>query len=78
MGKKYAPLCDPTCCEISMVLIFLWSSSFSAFCSMQYLKHSTTEVTITALSEGLDTARSLERLGQTDSVRILIQLKWII
>lgn len=32
---------------------------------MQYLKHSTTEVTITALSEGLDAARSLDRLKQT-------------
>lgn len=29
---------------------------------MQYLKHSTTEVTMTALSEGLDAARSLDRL----------------
>lgn len=29
---------------------------------MQYLKHSTTEVTMTALSDGLDAARSLDRL----------------
>lgn len=31
---------------------------------MQYLKHSTTEDTITALSDGLTAARSLERLRQ--------------
>lgn len=29
---------------------------------MQYHKHSTTEVTMTALSDGLDVARSLDRL----------------
>lgn len=31
---------------------------------MQYLKHSTTDDTITALSDGLTAARSLERLKQ--------------
>lgn len=35
---------------------------------MQYLKHSTTEVMMTALSDGLDAARSLDRLRQISKV----------
>lgn len=34
---------------------------------MQYLKHSTTEVTMTALSDGLDAARSLDRLRRKNT-----------
>lgn len=62
--KKYVLLCDLTCWVISIVRIFFWSSSSSIWCAMQYLKHSMTEVTITALSDGLVTALSLERLTQ--------------
>lgn len=61
---KYVRLCDPTCCEISMVRIFFWTSTSSVWYTMQYLKHSTTEVTMTALSDGLVAARSLDRLRQ--------------
>lgn len=53
---------DLTCCVMSIVRIFLWPSSSSMWCAMQYLKHSTMEVTITALSDGLVDALSLERL----------------
>lgn len=63
--EKYASLSEPTCCEISMIRIFFWASCSSVWCAMQYLKHSTTHVTMTALSDGLFAARSLDRLRQT-------------
>lgn len=56
-----------------MVLIFAWEGSSSAFCRMQNLKHSTKDVTITALSDGLVSARLLDKLTNRNEMKELSQ-----
>lgn len=53
-----------TCSEISAVWMVRCSGSSDAFCSRKNRKHSMVAKTIAAHSEGLDIARSLERLEQ--------------
>ncbi len=68
--------CDPqTCSEISMFWMFLCSCSSPAFCRMINRRHSIVAKIMAALSEGLDVARSLDNLKQTDQDKGKHQLK---